>query len=65
MMVAEQLAPVLVQLGCPEARAQEMAAQLLRRADQLVAERGWSREQALGHLLNLLRGGWAAQARGL
>jgi pyrroline-5-carboxylate reductase len=64
-MNPEELAPLLVGLGCPEAKAVEMAAQLLKRAGQLVQERGWTPEQALRHLLTLLQGGWAAQARGL
>jgi len=56
----EQIASALVALGCPPSKSREMAAQLDKRADQLVAERGGSREQALSHLLSLMRQGWAA-----
>lgn len=59
------MAKVLVTLGCPEVKAAEMAAQLDKRAGQLVQERGWTREQAVMHLLGLMRGGWAAKERGL
>lgn len=59
------LAKALETLGCPAAKSEEMAAQLEKRANQLVAERGWTRERALVHLLGLMRGGWAAQERGL
>lgn len=63
-MEREALAQALVSLGCPAAKSGEMAVQLDKRAGQLVAERGWTREQALVHLLGLMRQGWAAQARG-
>ncbi len=41
-------------LGAPPAQAATMAAQLLKRCDQLAAERGWARERAMEHLLGLL-----------
>lgn len=59
-----QLAQVLVALGCPAERGAEMAAQLDKRARQLAAERGQTYEEALRHLLGLMRQGWAAKARG-
>ncbi len=55
----------LAALGCPPEKSGEMADQLLKRATQLEAERGWTREAALGHLLKLMREGWSAKARGL
>jgi hypothetical protein len=55
-----QLAQVLVALGCPAAKSAEMAAQLDKRAQQLAAEKGRSHEEALAHLLNLMKQGWAA-----
>jgi hypothetical protein len=55
-----QLAQVLVALGCPAAKSAEMAAQLDKRARQLAAEKGRSYEEALAHLLNLMKQGWAA-----
>jgi hypothetical protein len=39
-----------------------MAAQLDKRARQLAAEKNHSYEEALTHLLNLMKQGWAAQA---
>ncbi len=42
-----------------------MAAQLDKRARQLSALKGRTYEQALAHLLGLLRQGWAAKERGL
>jgi hypothetical protein len=59
-----QLAQVLVALGCPVAKSAEMAAQLDKRARQLAAEKGKSYEEALTHLLNLMKQGWAAPKGG-
>jgi hypothetical protein len=59
-METSQLAPVLVALGCPADKAPEMAAQLDKRARQLAAEKGRSYEEALKHLLTLMKQGWAA-----
>ena len=60
-----QLAQALVAVGCPPEKASEMAGQLDKRARQLAAERNQSHEQALAHLLTLMRQGWSAKARGL
>lgn len=60
-----QLATALTALGCPREKAPEMAAQLDKRAKQLAAEKGRSYEDALTHLLELMRQGWAAKERGL
>jgi hypothetical protein len=57
------IAETLVQLGCPAEKSLEMAAQLHKRAGQLVIERGGTQEAALAHLLRLMAGGWAATAR--
>jgi hypothetical protein len=59
------VAGMLVTLGCPPDRANVMAAQLIKRAGQLAQERGWSAPEAMAHLLRLMAGGWAAQARGV
>ena len=57
--------PTLTQLcerlGAPGAQAGVMAAQLLKRADQLAAERGRPREEMLEHLLRLLVKGRAGE----
>jgi len=51
---AEQLAQLCERLGAPRAQAVTMAAQLAKRATQLAAERGLTREAALGRLLELV-----------
>lgn len=61
----EALADALVRLGCPAGKALEMAAQLDKRARQLAARKGRSYEEALAHLLQLMRQGWAAKERGV
>jgi hypothetical protein len=60
-----QLAVALEALGCPAEKSVEMAAQLDKRARQLSAEKNQSYEQAMTHLLGLMRQGWAAKDRGL
>jgi len=64
-METGQLAQILVALGCPGDKSAEMAVQLDKRAHQLVAERGLTYEDALRHLLTLMKQGWAAKAKGL
>ena len=63
-MELSQLAQVLVALGCPAEKSAEMAAQLDKRARQLAAEKDRPYEEALKHLLTLMKQGWAAQAKG-
>lgn len=60
-MELNELAKVLVQMGCPERKSAEMAAQLDKRARQLAALQQRPYEDALMHLLGLMRQGWAAQ----
>jgi hypothetical protein len=55
-----QLAQVLVALGCPAEKSSEMAAQLDKRAKQLAAEKNRTYDEALKHLLTLMKQGWAA-----
>jgi hypothetical protein len=60
MTEQEQLAQLCRQLGATPAQAPIMAAQLLKRAEQLAAERGVTREIALKSLVDLVvhgRGG--------
>lgn len=59
------LAQALQALGCPVEKCDEMAAQLEKRAGQLCVERGGTPDDALSHLIRLMAGGWAAQARGI
>ena len=59
------LAPLLVSLGCPADKSAEMAAQLDKRARQLAVKTKRSYVEALAHLLNLMKQGWAAKEKGL
>ncbi len=58
-----ELASLLVQLGCPPEKSAEMAAQLDKRARQLAEQKGRSYDDALAHLLNLMKQGWAAKGK--
>ena len=57
----QQLAQLLITLGCPADKSSEMAAQLDKRAAQLAIAKGRSHEEALAHLLSLMKQGWAAK----
>ena len=57
----EQLTKVCEQLGAPHAQAATMAAQLMKRADQLASERGITREAALKGLLDVVIKGRAGE----
>ena len=61
----DQLAAVLAAMGCPADKAGEMAAQLDKRAGQLARQKGKTYEEAMTHLLKLMREGWAAKEKGL
>lgn len=61
----EQLAQVLAAMGCPQEKSLEMAGQLDKRARQLAESKSRTYEEALTHLLTLMRQGWAAKERGL
>ena len=63
-MELQELARVLVALGCPAEKSAEMAAQLDKRARQLAAEKGRSYDEAIQHLVALMRQGWAAKEKG-
>jgi hypothetical protein len=49
-----QLTALCGKLGAPPEQAAAMARQLVKRADQLVAERGQNREEVMAYLLRLL-----------
>ena len=49
-----QLRALLLRMGATPAQAEAMSSQLLKRCDQLAAERGWERARAMEHLLTLL-----------
>ncbi len=54
MSELQQITQICVRLGATPEQASTMAAQLLKRADQLVATRHLTREAALGQLLEIL-----------
>ena len=60
-METQQIAQVLIALGCPASKALEMAEQLNRRAVQLSESHVRTHRESLEHLLRLMAGGWAAQ----
>jgi len=64
-MTHQELAALLVRMGCPLGKSLEMAAQLDKRARQLAEQKGRSYEDALEHLLRLMSQGWAAKERGI
>jgi hypothetical protein len=62
-MEISELAKVLVALGCPPVKSSEMAAQLDKRTRQLAEQKGRTYDEALQHLLTLMRQGWSAQSK--
>ena len=54
MTEEEQLRALCEKLGASPTQSATMAAQLQKRAVQLAAERGITREAALAHLLNVV-----------
>jgi len=60
-----ELASLLVSMGCPQDKSDEMAAQLEKRARQLSERTGRTYEEAMTHLLKLMKQGWAAKEKGL
>ena len=63
-MTPAELSHVLTALGCPCEKSLEMAEQLDKRARQLAEQKDRTYEEALTHLLTLMRQGWAAMEKG-
>jgi hypothetical protein len=63
-MSPDDLTSLLVAMGCPAAKSREMADQLDKRAKQLAAQKGKSYDEAITHLLDIMRQGWAAKEKG-
>lgn len=61
MTEIEQLTQLCERLGATPAQAQTMAAQLLKRAEQIASERGVTREVALKGLLDVVVKGRAGE----
>ena len=64
-MNASELAQRLAALGCPREKTLAMAGQLDKRARQLATQKGRNYEEALTHLLELMKQGWAAREKGV
>jgi hypothetical protein len=63
-MTVQELSAVLAAMGCPLEKCDEMAAQLDKRAHQLAQMKDRPYDEALAHLLELMRQGWSAKERG-
>jgi hypothetical protein len=64
-MTVQELESLLERLGCPPAKCTEMASQLDKRARQLAEQKNRTYDEALAHLLDLMRQGWSAKEKGL
>ncbi len=62
-MEFSELAKTLVAMGCPPEKSTEMASQLDKRAKQLMELKGRSYDEAIQHLLALMRQGWVAKQK--
>jgi hypothetical protein len=62
-MNSGELRNLLIAMGCPAEKSNEMAAQLEKRARQLAAKKGTTCEQAMTHLVDLMKQGWAAKEK--
>jgi len=61
-MTTLELAAILTTMGCPAEKSGEMASQLQKRARQLAEQTKRTSDEALLHLLDLMKQGWAAKA---
>lgn len=64
-MNLSELASLLATLGCPREKSLEMASQLDKRAKQLADRKGKTYEEAMAHLLDLMKQGWSAKGKGM
>jgi hypothetical protein len=64
-MTPQEIAPLLVEMGCPAGKSLEMARQLQKRARQLAEQKRRTYDDALTHLLGVMKQGWAAKAKGM
>jgi hypothetical protein len=60
----EQLTELCRRLGAAPEQAAPMAAQLLKRSEQLAQERGWERTAALAYLIDLVVKGRRGESPG-
>jgi len=64
-LALESIEVILHNLGAPAEKTVEMAAQLDKRARQLAKLKSQPYHQAMAHLLNLMKQGWAAKEKGI
>ena len=64
MSELEQMTELCVRLGANRPQAETMAAQLLKRADQLANDRGIDRVAALKYLVDLVMKGRSGEVSG-
>ena len=64
-MTPQESAALLVEMGCPAGKSPEMARQLQKRARQLAEQKRSSYDDALAHLLGIMKQGWAAKEKGM
>ncbi len=64
-MTPQEIAALLVHMGCPAGKSLDMARQLDKRARQLAEQKRRTYDDALAHLLGVMRQGWAAKEKGM
>jgi hypothetical protein len=64
-MTPQEIAALLVAMGCPAGKSLEMARQLDKRARQLAEQKRRTYDDALAHLLGVMKQGWAAKEKGM
>ena len=64
-MTPQEIAALLLEMGCPAGKSLEMARQLQKRARQLAEQKRRTYDEALAHLLGVMKQGWAAKAKGM
>ena len=64
-MTPQAIAALLMEMGCPAGKSLEMARQLDKRARQLAAQNRRTYDDALAHLLGVMKQGWAAKEKGM
>jgi hypothetical protein len=64
-MTPQKIAALLVEMGCPAGKSLQMACQLQKRARQLAEQKRSSYDDALAHLLGIMKQGWAAKEKGM
>jgi hypothetical protein len=64
-MTKSEMELFLKNLGVPEENISTMASQLEKRAHQLAERKGQTYEEAMIHLINLLKQGWAAKQKNI